>query len=230
MARPTSDEEVQLKRRARRRLIGAIVLVAAIVVALPMVLDTEPRPISGDVSIKIPSPDSGNFSSRVVPVAPPGETPSAPAAKLSTELKPPAKAAAVPGDKPAAPPAEAAGKKPDSPPPSAKAVKPADTPAAAKADKIETAAKTNQPADRPAEKAADAQFVVQVIALADAEKAKQIQVQIAAGGIKSYTEVVKTTKGDVTRVRAGPFATRGAAESAREQLKGIGLAGNVVPK
>jgi len=43
MARAISDEELQIKRRARRRLIGAIVLVIAIVVVLPMVLDSEPR-------------------------------------------------------------------------------------------------------------------------------------------------------------------------------------------
>ncbi len=230
MARPISDEEVQLKRRARRRLIGAVVLVIAIVVALPMVLDSEPKPISGDVSIRIPSPDSGNFTSRVVPVAPSGETQSAPAAKLSTEMKPPPRAAPLPGDKPAAPPAPAAGTKLD-PPPSAKSVKPAEKQVTAKAGKPDTAATTNRPADKAAaEKPADAPFVVQVIALADAEKAKEIQAQIAAAGIKSYTEVVKTAKGDVTRVRAGPFATRAAAENAREQLKGIGLAGNVVPK
>jgi DedD protein len=72
--------------------------------------------------------------------------------------------------------------------------------------------------------------VVQVIALADAEKAKQMQAKIAAAGIKAYTEIVKTAKGDVTRVRAGPFATREAAEKAREQLKAIGMNGNVTTR
>src|SRR5688572_4441486 len=104
MARPISDEELQLKRRARRRLIGAIVLVTAVVVALPMVLDSEPKPISGEVTIKIPSPDSGAFSSRVVPVAPGASQPPAPAGKLSTEMKAPPPA---PGEKKApAPPVE----------------------------------------------------------------------------------------------------------------------------
>ena len=35
MARPVSDEELQLKKRARRRLVGAIVLVTAVAVILP---------------------------------------------------------------------------------------------------------------------------------------------------------------------------------------------------
>ena len=60
--------------------------------------------------------------------------------------------------------------------------------------------------------------------------AKQVQAQITAAGVKAYTEVVKTSKGDVTRVRAGPFGTRAAAEKARDQLKAIGLSGNVIPK
>ncbi|HKU71888.1 MAG TPA: SPOR domain-containing protein, partial [Burkholderiales bacterium] len=77
---------------------------------------------------------------------------------------------------------------------------------------------------------ADGKFVVQVIALADADRAKQMQGKIAAAGIKSYTEVVKTAKGDVTRVRAGPFATRQQAEKAREQLKALGMSGNIATR
>ena len=83
---------------------------------------------------------------------------------------------------------------------------------------------------KPATKPAGGKFVVQVIALADAGKAKQMQDQISAAGIKSYTEVVKTAKGDVTRVRAGPFATRQAAEKAREQLKALGMSGNIATR
>ena len=62
MARPISDEELQLKKRARRRLVGAIVLVTAVAVVLPMVLDSEPRPVSQNINIQIPSPDSGEFT------------------------------------------------------------------------------------------------------------------------------------------------------------------------
>jgi DedD protein len=74
------------------------------------------------------------------------------------------------------------------------------------------------------------QYVIQVIALADADKANELREKISAAGIKSYTEVVKTVKGDVTRVRAGPFADRKAAEKAQQQLKAIGLSGNITTK
>src|SRR3954470_17105927 len=71
MAKSISDEELQLRKRARRRLIGAIALVTMIAVFLPMVLDHEPKPAHQDISIQIPSPNaSGNFTSKIVPVAP----------------------------------------------------------------------------------------------------------------------------------------------------------------
>ncbi len=72
--------------------------------------------------------------------------------------------------------------------------------------------------------------MVQVAALTDPDKAKQMRDQIAATGVKAYTEVVPTAKGNVTRVRAGPFASRTDADKARAKLKATGLTGNVIPK
>jgi DedD protein len=212
MARTISDEELQLKRRARRRLIGAVVMVTAIVVVLPMVLDSEPRPPRQEISVQIPAPDSGVFTTRVAPLA--AAPDSKPVAKVPPET---AKAADSP------PPARETIKEVSAPKAASEAVKPA---APAPAAPPKPAARKPKPPAKPAK----GQFVVQVIALADAEKAKGMQQQIAAAGIKSYTEVVKTAKGDVTRVRAGPFATRAAAEKAREQLKALGMSGNVTTR
>ena len=53
MAKAISSEELLLKKRARRRLVGAIALVLIVVVFLPMILDNEPRQMSQDVSINI---------------------------------------------------------------------------------------------------------------------------------------------------------------------------------
>lgn len=52
-----SDPVLPEKKRARRRLIGAVALVLAAVIGLPMVLDSEPRPIAQNIDIKIPSKD-----------------------------------------------------------------------------------------------------------------------------------------------------------------------------
>lgn len=52
-----ADPVLPEKKRARRRLVGAIALVLAVVIVLPMILDSVPKPISGDIEIQIPSKD-----------------------------------------------------------------------------------------------------------------------------------------------------------------------------
>ncbi|HEX7931899.1 MAG TPA: SPOR domain-containing protein, partial [Paraburkholderia sp.] len=49
------DPTLPEKQRARRRLVGAIAMVVAAVVVLPMVLDSHPKPVTDDISIDIPN-------------------------------------------------------------------------------------------------------------------------------------------------------------------------------
>jgi cell division septation protein DedD len=60
MAEQQQDVET-LKRRGRRRLVGAIALVLAAVIVLPMVFDPEPRPVAPPVSVRIPGEDETPF-------------------------------------------------------------------------------------------------------------------------------------------------------------------------
>lgn len=53
----TPDPVLPEKKRARRRLVGAVALVLAAVVGLPMILDSEPKPVTDDIAIDIPSKD-----------------------------------------------------------------------------------------------------------------------------------------------------------------------------
>src|ERR1043165_9166928 len=57
MATAASIEASEIRRRGRRRLIGAIVLVILAVVFIPMILDSEPRPKANDMSLEIPAKD-----------------------------------------------------------------------------------------------------------------------------------------------------------------------------
>jgi DedD protein len=62
MAKQQTDDELILRRKARRRLIGAAALTLAVVVILPMVLDSEPRISGKDIDLSIPDPDrAGKF-------------------------------------------------------------------------------------------------------------------------------------------------------------------------
>ena len=49
----TLDPDFPQKQRARRRLIGAVVLLAAAVIVLPIVFEHKPRPVSEDVAVKV---------------------------------------------------------------------------------------------------------------------------------------------------------------------------------
>jgi len=93
MAKQLSDEEQNLRRKARRRLIGAFALTLAVVVILPMVLDSEPKPTGHDIDLHIPAADEvGEFVPKtkvpdVVAVFPSGSTSSVPAATTATVAK-----------------------------------------------------------------------------------------------------------------------------------------------
>jgi DedD protein len=218
MARPISDEELQLKKRARRRLVGAIVLVTAVAVILPMVLDSEPRPPSQNVDIQIPSTDSAEFkpNGAALPQGTEARTASAtPQSRIESPAATPAPAS--PSAEPAAPPKRAASASDAAKDPEKSAAK-------------EATGKDPSSAKEPRKSPAAGAYVVQVAALADAAKAKQLEKRMAGTGVKTYTEVVSTQAGQVTRVRAGPYPTREAAEKARTQLKKAGLDGQVVAK
>jgi DedD protein len=114
-----------------------------------------------------------------------------------------------PEKKAEAPPAE---KKAEAPPAVAKAApaKPAAAkPAAAKPPATERA--------RAEAALAGAEYVVQVGVFADPAAAID---KLKAAKLPYYTE---TLKDNLTRVRAGPFLTKEAAEKIRERLKGLGL-------
>ena len=178
MAKSISDEELQLRKRARRRLVGAIALVTIIAVFLPMVLDHEPKPVSQDVSIKIPSPDAGVFTSKIVPV--PAAKPVPPKADTPAPAEPPVDATPAAAPKVAQAPAPKAAANqlpPDN-----------DTEAAPPKKAPEKTAAPAKPAEKPkvADKLKPAAngaggFVVQVAALNDPYKAKQMRDQIIAG-------------------------------------------------
>jgi DedD protein len=224
-----------LKRRGRRRLIGAIALVLLAVIVLPMVFDAEPRQSAPPVSVRIPSEDEAPFKPKVVPKGA-EESPRDPASAVPSA---PAGAPPAQGAAPGVPPAAAV---PPAVPPSTPAkANPAPAPgkAAVPAEKVVAAAKApathdgkaGTPAPAPASAAAKDGFIVPVAALADSGKLQELTGTLSAAKLPYYTEPVATAKGPVTRVRAGPFESREAAAQALEKLKSLGLKpGNIAPR
>ncbi len=59
---------------------------------------------------------------------------------------------------------------------------------------------------------------------------KNLQSKLAEVGVKTYTETMNSAQGTKTRVRAGPFPSREAAEKALEKMKKIGVGGVIAGK
>ena len=233
MADPADQNLDELKRRGRRRLIGAIVLALIAAVVVPMLLESEPRPLGEDVSVRIPPVDDDKLVAKLPGATPKGE---------------PAKSAAVPSAAP--PPAPSADPSPvpsapESPPrksladaeksvmnpasrdakSTAKAPEPAKStaPAPAKAPvegKSEAPAKTEPPREG---------YVVQLAAFSDDKGANALVNKLKRAGYPAYTETVTTSRGTLWRVRVGGYPSRDAASQSRDRLKGEGHAGIVVP-
>jgi DedD protein len=179
-----SEAALQLKRRARRRLVGALALVTFVVIILPLIMDKEPGPAGPPLEVQIPKQESGGFTTRVAP--------SAPAPEKKAEI-PPVKAEPLP-------------------------VK------AEPAVENEVAKAPALAADKAEQGRVQAEaWVVTLDAFSNAKNVQQLRSRLSAAGLKSYTEPVKTSKGELTRVRAGPFASREAAEKARAKLEAMGL-------
>ena len=70
MADPADLNVDELRRRARRRLVGAIVLALCAAVIVPMLLESDPKPLGESVAVKIPQVDDGKFVNRLSDGAP----------------------------------------------------------------------------------------------------------------------------------------------------------------
>lgn len=200
MAKQLTEDESNLRRKARRRLIGAVALTLAVVVILPMVLDREPGLPGKDIDLSIPSPDKvGEFI--------PGKAVS----EIAVNQSPAASAvvsAPLPAEKTGtALPAQPAGEKGHH----------------AAAPQHEEKAPAHKDTARSAPAAGAQQsgeaYVAQVGAFTNAAAAKQELNKLKSWGFKAYTE----KSGGKIRVRVGPYPDRDKAEKAGKLLEKHGM-------
>ncbi|MDO8388164.1 MAG: SPOR domain-containing protein [Polaromonas sp.] len=219
-----------MRKRAKHRLIGAVVLVLIGVIGFPLLFDTQPRPVAVDIPIEIPGKNT------VKPLVMPAPPAIAPKVAASAPAAAPDKVAApssltpreeIIADKPAAPatPAPPAIKTEVKPEPKAVAKTPASSDEAARAKAllegkpVATATATAKVASADVE----GRLVVQVGAFADEAKAREVRQKLERAGLKTYTQVADTKDGKRIRVRVGPFATRADADKAASKIKGLDL-------
>lgn len=238
-----SQAELEIKRRGRRRLIGAIALGLLAIVILPMVFDHEPRPTDAsratqrqEIAINIPSKDTQvalppPVVPSTAPVTPtvPATTPTTAPSNVPTNVPAPATpdvGSANPAITPApTSPAQAPAKVSEKGEKSTvKAVDKSAEKAVAKSEakpaaKTETAAKASDKAGA---------FVVQIGAFRDADNARGIVTRLKEAKLPVFTDTVAVKSGTVTRVRVGPYASREKAEGALAEVKLAGIDGKVV--
>jgi DedD protein len=245
-----ADAVAQARIRARRRLIGATVLLGIGVIGFPLLFETQPRPIPVDIPIEIPRKESA--PPLALPSPRPQAVPSTPAAAVPEPAVAAAPAVpAAPTAPRAVPPVateRAADQGREVPPPAASATRNAAAPASA-ARTAAAAASAARPAAAPASAAArptmeaqraqallegrstpkaasepgSARLVVQVGAYTDADKLRDARQKVEKLGMKTYTQVVEADGAKRTRVRVGPFATREEADKAAARIKAAGL-------
>lgn len=234
-----NDVQLQLKKRARRRVVGAVAFVSVVAVVLPMVMDQEPRQVVHDVEIRIPGQDEKPFAPKfaAVPVEKSVEAvsqeplvkPQAVVPESTVTVQPSAKLLENTKTKPGEAVPEKVAAKADKPVEKAP-VKPADKPAV-KGDEAKRAAAilSGLPAEaKPAEKSGE--YLVLIGAFSNEANVKNLKSKLGEQGIKTFSEPLDTPQGKKTRVRAGPFSTREAAEKALEKMQRIGVSGTVAAK
>jgi len=219
------DADLQLKKRARRRLVGAVALALLAVIVLPMVMDSEPRPPSQDIQVRIPSQDSPGLTAKVLTGKPAASPMPALEPKVAADTKP--AAGTSPPLATAPNPAPPAGTESARAPAAPAAAVP--TGSAAKTDTAEhPTTKSAQVSASGAD--APAQWVVQLGAYREMGNVKLLLSKLKGVGVPAYTEKFESAQGPRTRVRAGPFASQDAAEKARTRIKIIGVDGPVAPR
>jgi DedD protein len=231
---PAESVEV-IRKRARHRLMGSVVLVLGAVVGLPLLFDSQPRPVAIDTPIVIPdrnqaSPLSATSGSAKTGAIKEGLAQDQAIAASQTGVA----KSAVTNSSGLDPHEEVVTKDSKAevrqePKPELKAeAKP--EPKSENNPDAKEAAKAKALLDgKEAPNSGDAvRSVVQVGAYADLAKAKEVRAKLESAGFKTYTQEIDTKDGKRIRVRVGPFATKEEADKTAEKIRKLNLQTSVL--
>ena len=252
---PAESVEV-IRKRARHRLMGSVVLVLGAVVGLPLLFDSQPRPVAIDTPIVIPdrnqisplSATTGSAKTGAIKeglaqdqVIAAGQTGAAKSALTNSagldpheevvtkESKAEAKLEPKSELKAEAKPEPKSSENKPEPKAELKTESKNDAKLEVKPDAKEAAKAKALLDGKEAPKAADAvRSVVQVGAYADLAKAKEVRAKLESAGFKTYTQEIDTKDGKRIRVRVGPFATKEEADKTAEKIRKLNLQTSVL--
>ena len=217
-----------VRRRARHRLIGAVVLVLIAVVGFPLVFDTQPRPVAVDTPIVIPDRQAVMplTSSAVVPAA---QAPANPLKTTPQELS--TQAALDPSEEVVTASASArpnavvneAKFKPEAP-----IEKPKEKQTEKAKEKVlEVHSKDDGDKAKAlleGKAASSERLIIQVGAFTDVNKVRDVRRKLEDAGLKTYTQIVDGKDGKpTTRIRLGPYDSRDEADKVAARIRKLNL-------
>jgi len=208
----------------KQRLLGAAVLVALAIIFLPMLFDgpESPPPPAGSLPLGVPAAPDRPLQTREIPlelparsapavasVAAPGDGTAIDSDRLATVDVPLRPSAEVPEDLalPATAPAPV-----DAPSTSAVVAEPAPETRPAPPPMVAAPAAPQAPSTAPPP--AGNRFVVNLGSYANAANASALMQRLKSANVPAYSEAISLEGKPATRLRAGPFASRAAAEAA----------------
>jgi DedD protein len=231
MADSTNDLELALKKRARRRLVGAIALVLLMVIVLPMVLQDRSA-LAPQEAIKITMPEEGAKPQTDV-ITTENVTPEPPvdmaANETLTTTEPPSETT-----KETTPAKEVTAESETKNKPQTDKAEVKQAESKAKEDKpvatklVESKPAEAKPTEEKQKTTSSGSFAIQVGVFSDMENVKQLQARLKQAGLASHTEKITTPKGEKIRLRAGSFSSRQEAAYALTKLQEADLTGMVI--
>lgn len=242
------DPTLPEKQRARRRLVGAIALVVAAIVVLPMVLDSHPKPVTDDIAIDIPNrpatvpsraSDDRNEDTQAGVAPDKADTDTAGTADTSdtsdgsgtavTGMAPAPAATATATAKPGKTAQASSGAKGTAPAAPLSTQQAESKPAPAKRAQSDKAMVVPAPSPAQADSGTPAappgaRFALQLGVFADDARARGWETKLKAAGVPAYVEHRKQADGKTRAwLLAGPFADRAAASAAIAKVRDAGL-------
>ena len=179
-----------MDERLKQRIIGAVVLIVAAVVFLPMLLSGQDETVQVEVEV----PEAPLLDREPIAPVEPAELPPAPTVAAMPETLEPAPAPVGPVATPEPAPV----------------VEPAPEP--------ETVTAAPEPAPEPAP-AATGDWVIQLGSFSSAANAEGLSQTLRTQGYNAYTHAVTVQGNAITRVYVGPLASREAANRLRDELE-----------
>lgn len=193
-----ADPMAEHKRRARWRLLGAVLFSTATAAVVLMLFEDTPRSLQQDFILKWPAPSAAPGASAPTEASAPEQSPPEPATNKTAEAAAPAPAVAESSATPA---------------PAASTTPAASSPAPA-------ASKSANARTKP--------YFLQLGAYSQKSSAEAARKKLEAPGRRLVVVTLSEQTGPRHRVRMGPFASEREADAARARLKLEGVEATLI--